>query len=66
MVRGLHLRCASGVFRAGSIQVMKNTGGVTIKRNTVDGNLQCKENSPPPKGSGNVVHGNKEDQCARL
>ncbi len=33
---------------------------------TVDGNLQCKENQPRPTGGGNIVHGNKEDQCARL
>ena len=50
----------------GSVQVMQNTGGVEITRNTIDGNLQCKENRPAPTGGGNVVGGNKEDQCARL
>ncbi len=50
----------------GSIQVFKNTGGALIASNRVDGNLQCKENSPAPTGGGNVVQGNKEDQCARL
>ena len=50
----------------GSLQAFTNTGGLVIKRNAIDGNLQCKENSPVPKGGGNVVHGNKEDQCARL
>jgi hypothetical protein len=50
----------------GSIQVVQNTGGVEIWRNTVNGNLQCKENSPPPTGGGNVVGGSKEDQCAGL
>ena len=50
----------------GSVQVMQNTGGVEISRNTIDGNLQCKENTPAPTGGGNVVGGNKEDQCARL
>lgn len=50
----------------GNIQAFQNTGGVTISFNTVDGNLQCKENNPAPRGRGNVVHGNKEDQCARL
>jgi hypothetical protein len=50
----------------GSIQIVKNYGGVTVRRNTVDGNLQCKENVPAPVGGGNIVGGNKEDQCARL
>jgi hypothetical protein len=48
----------------GSIQVVGNSGGAEIFRNVVNGNLQCKENSPPPTGGGNVVGGNKEDQCA--
>ena len=50
----------------GSVQVFQNSGGVAISRNRIDGNLQCKENSPAPTGGGNVVQGNKEDQCARL
>ena len=50
----------------GSVQVMQNTGGVEITGNTIDGNLQCKENKPAPTGGDNVVGGNKEDQCARL
>jgi len=50
----------------GSVQVFQNTGGVALFRNTIDGNLQCKENRPAPTGGGNVVQGNKEDQCARL
>lgn len=50
----------------GSIQVFQNAGGVEIRRNTVDGNLQCKSNSPAPIGASNVVGGTKEDQCARL
>jgi hypothetical protein len=50
----------------GSIQVFQNSGGVRIAQNRVDGNLQCKENNPAPTGGGNVVQGNKEDQCARL
>jgi hypothetical protein len=50
----------------GSIQVFQNTGGVTIASNRVNGNLQCKENRPAPVGGGNIVQGNKEDQCARL
>ena len=45
---------------------MKNTGGVAIGQNTVNGNLQCKENAPAPTGGRNVVQGSKEDQCASL
>jgi hypothetical protein len=50
----------------GNIQAFQNTGGVQVSVNRVDGNLQCKENVPAPTGGGNVVQGNKEDQCARL
>lgn len=50
----------------GSVQVFQNTGGVRLAQNKIDGNLQCKENRPAPTGGGNVVQGNKEDQCARL
>ena len=50
----------------GSIQAFQNTGGFEVRRNTIDGNLQCKENTPRPTGGGNIVGGNKEDQCARL
>jgi hypothetical protein len=48
----------------GSIQIVGNSGGAEIFRNVVNGNLQCKENSPPPTGGANIVGGNKEDQCA--
>src|SRR5918999_817948 len=50
----------------GSVQVMKNVGGVDISTNIIDGNLQCKENDPAPTGGGNEVQGNAEDQCALL
>jgi len=50
----------------GSIQIVGNSGGAEIFRNVVDGNLQCKENRPRPIGGGNVVGGNKEDQCRRF
>jgi hypothetical protein len=50
----------------GSLQAFQNTGGVTIINNRIDGNLQCKENHPAPTGGGNIVQGNKEDQCANL
>jgi hypothetical protein len=50
------------------VQVFQNVGGssITIGANTIDGNLQCKENDPFPVGGGNVVGGNKEDQCSGL
>jgi hypothetical protein len=50
----------------GDVQAFQNTGGVEIRDNVIDGNLQCKENDPRPTGGGNQVGGNKEDQCARL
>ena len=50
----------------GNVQAFQNTGGVEIRRNVIDGNLQCKANQPRPTGGGNTVGGNKEDQCARL
>jgi hypothetical protein len=50
----------------GNVQVMSNRGGVDIRGNTIDGNLQCKENVPPPTGGDNVVRGGEEDQCAAL
>jgi hypothetical protein len=50
----------------GNVQAFQNRGGVTISRNRIDGNLQCKANRPAPRGGGNIVGGNKEDQCARL
>jgi hypothetical protein len=48
------------------IQAFQNTGGIEISDNSVDGNLQCKANVPAPTGGGNIVQGNKEDQCRRL
>jgi hypothetical protein len=50
----------------GSIQVVGNRGGARIFRNVVNGNLQCKENAPRPRGDNNRVGGNKEDQCRRF
>jgi hypothetical protein len=48
------------------IQLFSNDGLFVVKGNHVDGNLQCKSNTPPPTGSNNVVQGNKEDQCRHL
>jgi hypothetical protein len=46
--------------------LLANRGAQSVTRNRVNGNLQCKENVPAPTGGGNIVQGNKEDQCARL
>ena len=48
------------------LQAFSNSGGVEITSNRIDGNLQCKSNDPRPTGGGNLVQGNKEDQCRRL
>lgn len=48
----------------GDLQSENNRGAQTFTANTIDGNLQCKSNSPAPSGSGNQAQGNKEDQCA--
>ena len=53
--------------RVGSdIQLFSNDARFEVRRNFVEGNLQCKSNRPRPVGGGNVVQGNKEDQCRRL
>ena len=48
------------------VQYFENRGKIAIRSNRINGNLQCKENSPGPNGGGNVVQGTKEDQCSRL
>ena len=48
----------------GNVQVFQNHGGVEIADNSIDGNLQCKENAPRPTGGGNLVEGSEEDQCS--
>jgi hypothetical protein len=53
-------------FVIGDVQYFENRGLISVTRNRVNGNLQCKENRQRPAGGGNVVQGNKEDQCARL
>lgn len=51
----------------GNVQVFRNRGGpFTISDNGIEGNLQCKDNDPAPTGGGNVVDGDKEDQCRNL
>jgi hypothetical protein len=48
------------------IQLFSNDARFTVRRNAVDGNLQCKGNDPAPVGGGNAVQGEKENQCADL
>jgi hypothetical protein len=48
------------------VQFFENRGAISITGNRINGNLQCKANNPRPTGGGNIVGGNKEDQCARL
>jgi len=53
--------------RAAAVLLENSTvGGVEVSDNRINGNLQCKENDPAPTGGGNIVQGNKGDQCARL
>ena len=56
---------ASNNTVGGDVQAFKNLGGVALTGNRMKGNLQCKENNPPPTGGGNKAD-SKEDQCARL
>jgi hypothetical protein len=48
------------------VQFFENRGAISITSNRINGNLQCKANNPQPTGGGNVVGGNKQDQCAGL
>jgi hypothetical protein len=48
------------------LQSFTNRGKQSFVSNRINGNLQCKSNTPKPTGYGNVVGGNKEGQCARL
>jgi len=50
----------------GDAKFVKNTGSLIISNNTIKGNLHCKENSLMPTGGGNLVQGNKEEQCSGL
>ncbi|XVX19830.1 hypothetical protein ACQP1U_16285 [Actinomycetota bacterium] len=50
----------------GDVQAFSNRSLTLVYANTIGGNLQCKSNSPKPEGWGNVVYGNKEDQCRSL
>jgi hypothetical protein len=58
------LKAVGNVIGA-DLQAFQNTGGVNLRNNRIDGNLQCKANNPAPVGRGNVA-ASKEDQCAAL
>lgn len=62
---GRHLSLRNNTI-GGDAQVFKNRYWQRIYNNRIDGNLQCKENSTRPEGSGNIVRGSKEDQCRGL
>jgi len=49
----------------GNLQAVGNRGGLTVRGNAMNGNLQCKENLPAPSGGGNTA-ALKEDQCRGL
>jgi hypothetical protein len=49
----------------GTRVAFQNRGGVSLTDNVIRANLQCKANRPAPVGGGNVVDGNREDQCER-
>lgn len=65
VVQGKHSAVDRNAVK-GDIQYFSNRGAISITRNRVDGNLQCKSNIPAPTGGGNIVQGVKQDQCARL
>jgi hypothetical protein len=48
------------------VQYFENRGAISITRNRINGNLQCKANRPRPTGGDNIFGGTKQDQCARL
>jgi hypothetical protein len=49
----------------GNMQLFKNQGPTEVVGNMIAGDLQCKENEPPPVGAGNTAK-QKEEQCAAL
>jgi putative cofactor-binding repeat protein len=50
----------------GTLRADDNTGGVEIADNRIGNNLQCEGNDPAPTGGGNLVRGDKQDQCETL
>jgi hypothetical protein len=56
----------SGSQIIGNVDILQNTGGVFISNNSINGNLACSGNVPPPTGDNNSVGGNTTGQCAVL
>ena len=50
----------------GGVKFIKNRNSLFISNNTIQGDLECKENRYQPTGGGNLVQGNKKDQCVGL
>jgi hypothetical protein len=65
IVQGRHSKVDRNAVKQ-DVQYFSNRGSVSITGNRINGNLQCKSNVPAPTGGGNIVQGNKQDQCARL
>jgi hypothetical protein len=50
----------------GGAKFIKNRNSIFIANNTIQGDLECKENRYVPTGGGNLVLGSKKDQCSGL
>jgi subtilisin family serine protease len=50
----------------GGAKFIKNENTIFIANNTIQGDLECKENRYQPTGGGNLVLGSKKDQCSGL
>jgi hypothetical protein len=66
LVIGLASPSCGGNHVNGNVKAEKNQAESEISDSDVGGNLTCFDNSAPPAGAGNRVHGNKEGQCAAL
>jgi hypothetical protein len=56
---------AEGNTIGGSLQAASNSGGLSLVKNRINGDLQCQQNARL-SGKGNAVQGNHEDQCSGL
>lgn len=55
-----------GNYISDDLEVSKNVGGVFIGDNIIEGDLECKSNSPVPVGDNNFVSGKTKNQCRDL
>jgi hypothetical protein len=58
--------CSAGNLVRGSLLFVNNDALGLISDNSINGNLQCSGNTPPPSGGSNTVSGNKQGQCSGL